>query len=107
MRTAPDPGGSFPAACTAGRWATGILRRRRIGNPGLGGMRPAPRRRRLDDGAVPVADWRDAVTPTITGLRPRARLRRWLLGPAQPNLSLRLSVGLVAVLALLAMASAR
>ncbi len=47
------------------------------------------------------------MTPTITGLRPRARLRRWLLGPAQPNLSLRLSVGLVAVLALLAMAGAR
>ncbi|WP_158602696.1 hypothetical protein [Jiangella rhizosphaerae] len=47
------------------------------------------------------------MTPTFTGLRSLARLRRWLLDPGQPSLSLRLSVGLVAVLALLAMASAR
>lgn len=47
------------------------------------------------------------MTPTFTGLRSLARLRRWLLGPEQPNLSLRLSVGVVAVLALLAMVSIR
>ncbi|WP_157574846.1 hypothetical protein [Jiangella muralis] len=47
------------------------------------------------------------MTPTFTGLRSLARLRRWLLGPEQPNLSLRLSVGVVAVLALLAMTSVR
>ncbi|WP_158564152.1 hypothetical protein [Jiangella anatolica] len=47
------------------------------------------------------------MTPTFAGLRSLARLRRWLLSPEQPNLSLRLSVGLVAVLALLAMSTAR
>ncbi|SEE54383.1 hypothetical protein [Jiangella alba] len=47
------------------------------------------------------------MTPTFTGLRSLARLRRWLLGPEQPNLSLRLSVGVVAVLALLVMANVR
>ncbi|WP_157987737.1 hypothetical protein [Jiangella endophytica] len=47
------------------------------------------------------------MTPSFTGLRSLARLRRWLLGPEQPNLSLRLSAGLVAVLALLALAGTR
>lgn len=47
------------------------------------------------------------MTRVFAGFRPLARLRRWLAGPEQPSMSLRLSVGLVAVLALLAMASAR
>ena len=46
------------------------------------------------------------MIPTFAGLR-LARLRRWLLDPEQPNLGLRLSVALVAVVALLAMAGAR
>lgn len=47
------------------------------------------------------------MTRVFTGFRPLARLRRWLAGSARPSMSLRLSVGLVVVLALFAMASAR
>ncbi|WP_162605388.1 hypothetical protein [Jiangella ureilytica] len=47
------------------------------------------------------------MTRVFAGFRSLARLRRWLLGPEQPSMSLRLSVGLVAVLALLAMTTAR
>ena len=69
-------------------------------------MRPAsPRLFRAE--IAPVVDWRGAMTRVFAGFRPLARVRRWLAGPGQPNMSLRLSVGLVAVLALLAMTTAR
>ncbi|WP_157553289.1 hypothetical protein [Jiangella gansuensis] len=41
------------------------------------------------------------MTHTFARLRPRARLRRWLVGSHQPIMSIRLSAVVIALLALL------